>query len=112
MIKEILDDEQALEKWLCENAKHKVEINNIPSDKSIKEYQFSKDNVNWITSDSNSYSFDDLGSENTLYGRVVYTDNNVDTYSIDSTNFAVAKLNEINYSSLNLVKYAISSFSF
>ena len=81
--------------------KTKVEINNIPSDKGIKEYQFSKDNINWITSDSNSYSFDDLGSENTLYGRVVYTDNNVDTYSIDSTNFAVAKLNEINYSSLN-----------
>ena len=81
--------------------KIKVEINNIPSNKSAKEYQFSKDNINWITSDSNSYSFDDLGSENTLYGRVVYTDNNVDTYSIDSTNFAVAKLNEINYSSLN-----------
>ena len=81
--------------------KTKVEINNIPSDKSAKEYQFSKDNINWITSDSNSYSFDDLGSENTLYGRVVYTDNSVDTYSIDSTNFAVAKLNEINYSSLN-----------
>ena len=81
--------------------KIKVEINNVPSNKSVKEYQFSKDNINWITSDSNSYSFDDLGSENTLYGRVVYTDNNVDTYSIDSTNFAVAKLNEINYSSLN-----------
>ena len=88
--------------------KTKVEINNIPSDKSIKEYQFSKDNVNWITSDSNSYSFDDLGSENTLYGRVVYTDNNVDTYSIDSTNFAVAKLNEINYSSLNAAVKKVS----
>ena len=88
--------------------KTKVEINNIPSDKGIKEYQFSKDNINWITSDSNSYSFDDLGSENTLYGRVVYTDNNVDTYSIDSTNFAVAKLNEINYSSLNAAVNKVS----
>ena len=88
--------------------KTKVEINNIPSDKSTKEYQFSKDNINWITSDSNSYSFDDLGSENTLYGRVVYTDNNVDTYSIDSTNFAVAKLNEINYSSLNAAVKKVS----
>ncbi len=88
--------------------KTKVEINNIPSDKGIKEYQFSKDNINWITSDSNSYSFDDLGSENTLYGRVVYTDNNVDTYSIDSTNFAVAKLNEINYSSLNAAVKKVS----
>ena len=88
--------------------KTKVEINNIPSDKSTKEYQFSKDNINWITSDSNSYSFDDLGSENTLYGRVVYADNNVDTYSIDSTNFAVAKLNEINYSSLNAAVKKVS----
>ena len=81
--------------------KTKVEISNIPSSESVKEYQFSTDNTNWITSDENTYSFDNLGPGNTLYGKVVYTDNNVDTYAIDSTNFAVAKLNDTIYSSLN-----------
>ena len=45
MIKEILDDEQALEKWLCENAKHKVEIHSTKRGKKLRFVEMAENNA-------------------------------------------------------------------
>ena len=45
MIKEILDDEQALEKWLCENAKHKVEIHRTKRGKKLRFVEMAENNA-------------------------------------------------------------------